>query len=314
MNFPWGHNRRINLASNHSRLKYGQRIQKVTIDAGFTCPNRDGSISVGGCSFCDNNAFNPGYCTGSKPISQQIQQGIDFHKRRYRKAGKYMAYFQAYSNTYAPVDILRKRYFEALSCDDVIGIVIGTRPDCIDEEKLDLLEEINLNYELIVEYGIESVYDSTLKTVNRGHNFETTKKAIELTSKRNITTGGHIIFGLPGESHSMMIDSAKILSDLPLNTIKFHQLQIVKGTIVGNQYLKEPESFKQFELDEYIQFIVEYLELLRPDIIVERLAGETQPDYNLSKKWNIRYDQVLQMIEKEMENKDTWQGKKYISN
>ncbi len=312
MEFPWGHNRRINLASNHSRLKFGQRIQKVTIDAGFSCPNRDGAVSTGGCTFCDNNAFNPSYCTGSKPIKQQIEEGMAFHKKRYRKAGKYMAYFQAYSNTYATVDILRKRYLEALECEDVIGLVIGTRPDCIDEKKLDLLEELNRNYELIVEYGIESVFDSTLKLVNRGHDFATTRWAIEQTSIRNITTGGHIIFGLPGESRSMMMESAGILSALPLNTIKFHQLQIVKGTIIGKQYLENPNAFKQFELDEYIQFIIEYLELLRPDIIVERLAGETQPDYNLSKKWNIRYDRVLQMIEKEMEKQNTWQGKKYI--
>ena len=311
MNYPWGHNRPINLASNDTKREFGGRVQKVTIDAGFSCPNRDGTLSTGGCSFCNNNAFNPGYCEPSKPIRNQIEQGILFHKSRYRKADKFLAYFQAYSNTYADVEILRKRYYEALETDGIIGLVIGTRPDCINEKILTLLEEINASHHMVVEYGVESVYNETLIKINRGHSFEKSKWAIEQTAKRNIKTGAHFIFGLPGENKEMMLKSSATISSLPIKTVKFHQLQIVKGTEIGKVFLRNPKAFNLFELEEYIEFIIDFLSFLRPDIVVERLAGETQPDYNLAKKWNIRYDQVLQLIEKKMIEKNTWQGKNY---
>jgi radical SAM protein (TIGR01212 family) len=310
--FPWGHSRRINLASNNTKKEFGSRLQKVTIDAGFTCPNRDGKISEGGCSFCNNNAFNPSYCQPEKSITEQINQGLDFHKKRYRKAGNHVAYFQAYSNTYAPVEVLRERYFEALNHENIIGLVIGTRPDCIDENVLALLNEINKQYYLVLELGIESVYNETLNNINRGHSFEKSVWAINEANKLGIRTGGHIIFGLPGETRKMMLESAKVLSELPLHSLKFHQLQIVKDTRIGRQFTQEPEVFKLFGLYEYIDFIIEYLGLLSPSIVIERLAGETQPDYNLGMKWNIRYDQVLRHIEEKMEEKNEWQGKHYI--
>lgn len=309
MNFPWGHNRRINMASNHTKKEFGGRLQKVTIDAGFTCPNRDGSRSVGGCDFCNNNAFNPSYCQPNKTITEQINEGIDFHKGRYKSATQYAAYFQAYSNTYAPIDVLRQRYYEALNHESIIGLYIGTRPDCLDAEIFDLLEEINKKYYLVLELGIESVYEDTLLRINRGHSFFDSKTAVNEAHRRGIKTGGHFIFGLPGETRKMMIDSAKKVAQLPLHSIKFHQLQFVKNTKIGEKFLEDPTQFKQFEFDEYIEFISEYLTHIPSDIIVERLAGETQKDYNLSSKWKMRYDQVLQHIERYMEKNNLWQGK-----
>lgn len=311
MEYLWGNKRRFNAASNAIKKEFGSRVQKVTIDAGFTCPNRDGTKSTGGCTFCNNDAFNPSYCQPEKSVKQQIEEGIQFHEKRYRSASKYLAYFQAFSNTYKPANELRKLYNEALEHENVIGLIIGTRPDCMNDEIYSLLEEINENYYVVVEFGIESVFNSTLEKINRGHTFEESKMAILETSKRGIRCGGHIIFGLPGETKEMMLESAKTLSLLPVESLKFHQLQFVKGTKIGEDYLINPNNYKQFELDEYVEFISLYLSYLSPKIVVERLAGETQPGLNLGKTWNIRYDQVLQRIEKYMEQHDIWQGKMY---
>lgn len=311
MNYSWGHSRRFNAASNAIKKEFGSRIQKVTIDAGFTCPNRDGTKSTGGCTFCNNDAFNPSYCIPEKPVIQQIEEGIRFHEKRYRSAGQFLAYFQAYSNTYKPVEELRKLYYDALNHNKVTGLIIGTRPDCVNNDIFDLLQEISQKYYVVIEYGIESVYNSTLERINRGHSFEETKAAVLESRKRGIRCGGHIIFGLPGETKEMMLQSAVTLSALPLESIKFHQLQIVKGTKIGEDYLLFPGKYKQFELEEYIEFMCEYLSLLSPNIVVERLAGETQPGLNLGKTWGIRYDQVLQKIEKRMEQMDIWQGKNF---
>lgn len=309
--FEWGHTRRYNAAANAIKIRYGSRIQKLTIDAGFTCPNRDGSKSTGGCTFCNNQAFNPSYCEPNKPIRKQIAEGIRFHEKRYKKATKYMAYFQAYSNTYANLDVLRQRYFEALENENVIGLIIGTRPDCITPEIVELLSEIHSNHELRIEFGIESVYDKTLKEINRGHTFKETIEAFELCSKNGLECGGHIILGLPGENREMIIDSANILSSLPLANLKLHQLHYVKDSLLGKEFLKAPAKFKQFSLDEYIDVVIAFLEKLKPQIVIERLAGETRPNLNLGTTWGIRYDKVLQRIEKELEQRDTWQGKRY---
>ncbi|MBQ5689498.1 MAG: TIGR01212 family radical SAM protein, partial [Bacteroidales bacterium] len=225
--------RRFNSYNSYFTRIFGGRVQKISIDAGFSCPNRDGKISTGGCSFCRNDAFNPSYCRPEKSIRQQIEEGIEFHQRRYRRAKQYLAYFQPYSNTYKNVDELEKIYRQALEVEGVIGIVVGTRPDCIDEEKLALLKEINKTHYVMIEYGVESVYDETLKRINRGHDFETAKKAICLTHDYGLPCGGHFIFGLPGESREMMINAADIISELSLTTVKFHQLQIFKDTLMA---------------------------------------------------------------------------------
>lgn len=310
--FPWGDTRRFNSYNAYFTKQFGSRVQKISIDAGFSCPNRDGKISTGGCTFCSNDAFNPSYCRPEKTIRQQIEEGIEFHKRRYRRANQYLAYFQPYSNTYKPLDELKKIYSQALEIPEIAGIVIGTRPDLIDEDILQYLAEIQKTHYVIVEYGIESVYDATLRHVNRGHDFATAKRAVELTAAYNLPCGGHFIFGLPGETKPMMLDAADIISQLPLTTVKFHQLQIFKNTTMADEYMQHKKAFHLFELEEYIDFVIDFTERLNPNIVIERFAGEVPPRYLLSEPWmKLRYDEVLARIEKRMEERDTWQGKSY---
>ncbi|MBQ8223009.1 MAG: TIGR01212 family radical SAM protein [Bacteroidales bacterium] len=308
-------NRRFNSYNSYFVKNFGGRVQKISIDAGFSCPNRDGKISTGGCSFCRNDAFNPSYCRPEKSICQQIEEGIEFHQRRYRRAKQYLAYFQPFSNTYKNVDELEKLYKEALEVEGVIGIVIGTRPDCIDEEKLSMLKEINKSHYVMLEYGVESVYDETLKRINRGHDFETAKKAICLTHEYGLPCGAHFIFGLPGESREMMLNAANIISDLPLTTVKFHQLQIFKDTSMAEEYLSNPEAFHLFTLEDYIDFVIDFTERLNPNFVIERFAGEVPPRFLISEPWmNLRYDEVLNLIEKRMEERNTFQGKLTMNN
>ena len=305
--------RRFNSYSGFYKRLFGSRVQKLSISAGFTCPNRDGTISTGGCTFCSNEAFNPSYCSPEKSIRQQIEEGIEFHQKRYRRADKYLAFFQSYSNTYKPLEELKALYQQALDLPSIIGIVIGTRPDCIDEPLLHYLNKVQKTRYVMLEYGVESVYDDTLKHVNRGHDFATAKRAIQMTAEHGIPCGGHFIFGLPGETKSMMLDAADIISQLPLTTVKFHQLQIFKGTKMAEEYLQHPEAFHLFSLDEYIDFVIDFVERLNPSIIIERFAGEVPPRYLVSEPWmKLRYDEVLQRIERRMEERDSWQGKKRL--
>ncbi len=312
--FPWGDNRRFNSYSSYFTREFGGRVQKISIDAGFSCPNRDGKISTGGCAFCRNDAFNPSYCHSGKSVRQQIEEGIGFHQRRYRRAKSYLAYFQAYSNTYKPVDELEKLYCEALSVEGVSGLVIGTRPDCISEKILAMLQRIRsiFNTYIIVEYGIESVYDSTLQRINRGHGFDIARKAVELTREYGFHCGGHLIFGLPGETRDMMLHAADVVSKLPLTSVKFHQLQIFKDTKMADEYLANPSDFQLFILEDYIEFVIDFIERLNPNIVIERFAGEVPPRFLVSKPWlNLRYDQVLSLIEKRLEERNTYQGKNF---
>jgi radical SAM protein (TIGR01212 family) len=310
MTFPWGHERRFNSFPEYFRKHYGERVQKLTIDAGFTCPNRDGTVGRGGCAYCNNDAFNPSYCSPQKSIRQQLLEGIEFHRVRYRRAEQYLAYFQAYSGSYAPLDRLRELYGEALSVPDVIGIVIGTRPDCVDSEKLDYMATLSRKYYVAVEYGMESCSNSTLKRVNRGHTVEQCIQAIEETSARGIRVGTHLIFGLPGETRQEMLNAAAVINRLPVDTVKLHQLQIAAGTAFAGQYASHPEQFNLFGRDEYIDFVVQFLERLNPKIVVERFAGEMPPRYMASPGWGlIRNVELWRMLEKRMEELDTWQGK-----
>ena len=308
--YKWENNRRFNAYSDYFKKLFGGRIQKLSVDAGFSCPNRTPDTREGGCSFCNNDAFNPSYCNPEKSVTQQLHEGIEFHSRRYKNNCGYLVYFQAYSNTYAPLSKLKKLYNEALGMDNIKGLVIGTRPDCVDEEKLDYFSELSEKSYLIIEYGIESCYDKTLERVNRGHTFEDTVKAINETNKRGIKTGGHIIFGLPGESREEMLQEASVLSSLPLNNIKFHQMQIIKNTQIAKEYLSNPLSFKLFEFEEYIEFIVEFVEKLNPGFVIERIAGEAPPStLAVNYRWNKRNDEILRFFEKKLEEKNTWQGK-----
>jgi uncharacterized protein len=308
--YPWGHNRRFNSYTEYIRKTFGGRIQKVVVDAGFTCPNRDGTKGTGGCSYCNNDAFNPSYCNPKEPIPYQIKKGIDFHAVRYRRAEQFLVYFQPYSNTYAPLSRLKALYEEALGYPDVIGLVIGTRPDCMDDEKLCYLQELSGKVYIQVEYGVESCYDKTLLRINRCHSFGESIEMMRKTREKGIRTGAHFIFGLPGETREEMVASAGLISSLPVDTIKFHQLQIVKGTPMELEYISHPETFHHFTLEGYITFIVDLLEHLNPGIVIERFCGEVPPRLLHKSEWGlIRYDNILRLIEKELENRETWQGK-----
>lgn len=310
MTYPWGDNRRFNSYSNYFKRIFGGRVQKISIDAGFSCPNRDGTISQGGCTFCSNEAFNPSYCRPEKSVTQQIDEGITFHSRRYRRAEHYLAYFQPYSNTFKPIDELDRIYKEALAHDKIAGIVIGTRPDLINDDILSLLTDIQRTHYVMLEYGIESVYDETLRSVNRGHDFGTAQKAVRMTADAGIPCGAHFIFGLPGETKKMMLDAAGIISQMPLTTVKFHQLQIFKDTPVAEQYKLHPETFHLFGLDEYTDFVIDFVERLNPDIVIERFAGEVPPRFLATSAWTgMRYDEVLRHIEQRMDERDAFQGR-----
>lgn len=310
--YHWGHSRRFNSYGEYFRKEFGQRVQKVSIDAGFTCPNRDGTLSRGGCTYCNNDAFNPSYCSSDKSITQQLDEGIEFHKVRYRRAKKYLAYFQTYSNTYAPIQKLKPIYEEALAYPGVAGLVIGTRPDCIDNAKLDWFREIGREHYIILEYGIESCYNKTLDRINRQHTWEQSVEAIRRTADAGIKTGAHLIFGLPGESQEDMLAEAALLSTLPLTTIKFHQLQIVKGTAMERDFKKNPETYDMFIFKNYIRFIIRFIERLNPEFIIERFTGEVPPPFHVGPGWGtIRNDEIVKLIENQLAAQNTWQGKYY---
>ena len=303
---------RYNSYIGYFKKTYGERLQKVVVDAGFTCPNRDGLVGTGGCTYCDNAAFHPGYSTAGIPIHEQIDEGIKFHRVRYRKAEKFLAYFQPYSNTYAPLERLREVYEEALSHPLVAGIVIGTRPDCVDEAKLDYLASLARDHVVVIEYGIESVYDRTLRRINRGHSFEDAARAVEMTAARGLTQGAHFIFGLPGETVGDMLAYAPIINKMPLHSVKFHQLQIVRGTAMEQEFASHPSDFVTFSLDEYLDFIADLLERLRPDLYIERFAGEVPPRFVNSTPWGLlRNTELIRLLEQRLEERNTFQGRLY---
>ena len=309
MIYPWGDERRFNSYAAYFRRVFGHRMQKVTINAGFSCPNRDGTISTGGCTFCDNAAFTPSYCDSAKSITQQIDEGIEFHRKRYRTAQQYLAYFQSFSNTYAPLERLRECYDEALAHPDIAGIVVGTRPDCVDEQKLDYFAELSRKKYVTIEYGVESCYDETLRRINRGHDFATAERAIRMTAERGIHCGAHFILGLPGESDEMLVEQVERINALPLTTIKFHQLQLFRGTPLAREWDEHPERFRFWTIEEYLDLFVEILRRLRPDIVVERFAGEAPPRYHHTEGWGlVRNEQLLAMLDKRLELRGVHQG------
>ena len=313
--YPWGHNRRFNTYADYFKSRFGERVQKVSVDAGFTCPNRDGTQGRGGCTYCNNDAFNPSYCQPEKSVRQQILEGITFHKVRYRRAEKYLAYFQAYSNTYAELDYLKKVYTEALDVPGVVGLVVGTRPDCVDDEKLDYFAELAKKKYLIIEYGIESCYNKTLEKINRQHSYEQSVEAIQKTAQRGIRSGAHLIFGLPGETREEMLHEAEIISRLPLDNVKFHQLQIIKGTQMAKDYALNPRDFNLFSWEEYREFMIDFLERLNPRFVVERITGEAPPRFLAGPRWGLkRTDQILNLFEQRLEERNTWQGRLYNEN
>ena len=267
------------------RQQFPFRVQKISIDAGFTCPNRDGRISTGGCIYCDNRTFNPSYCQRRLPISAQLEEGKRFFAHKYPDM-KYLAYFQAFTNTYAPLSQLRALYEEALQVDDIVGIVIGTRPDCVSDELLDYLAELSQRTFVLVEYGLESTNNDTLLRINRGHTFQQSIEALERTKQRGLLTGAHIILGLPGEDAAESLRQAPILSALPIDILKIHQMQIIRGTRLAEEYAQKP--FHIYSVEEYIELIAAYIQRLRPDMVLERFVSQSPKELLIAPHWGLK--------------------------
>jgi radical SAM protein (TIGR01212 family) len=308
--YRWGTARRYNSYADWFSGFFGGRVQKVSINAGFTCPNRDGTLGYGGCTYCNNEAFIPGYCTPDKSVTEQIEQGIEFHRRRYRRATGYIAYFQAYTNTYAGLDKLAGLYNEALNHPAVTGLVIGTRPDCVTGELLDRLAVMARDYFISVEYGIESVNDDTLMRINRGHDFASVAKAVEETASRGLNAGAHLIFGLPGDTRSGITESADIISSMPITSLKIRQLQLVKGTVMANEYRQNPDAFDLYSLDEYLDLVISFAERLSPGIMIDRISGEAPPRLlDDPRNWHLRSNEIFSLFEQRLDERNTWQGR-----
>jgi len=298
-----------NAYSDFILAKYGERVQKVTVDAGFSCPNRDGTLASGGCIYCNNDSFNPAGNDPAKSIHRQVNEGILILQRRY-KAQKYFVYFQPYSNTYAPLEKLKTYYQEALTAHPgVIGLTIGTRPDCVDEQKLDYLAGLARKFDITIEYGLESIYDDTLIKINRQHDFKSYLQAVDLTRQRGIQTCTHIILGFPWETQTQWLHEAGVLADIPMNFLKIHQLHIVKNTELGRQYLQQP--FELLAYPEYISLVCSFLEKLNPRIVIQRLFAETPADLLLAPRWHKSNTEILRDIAQEFERRNSWQGEKY---
>jgi len=287
---------------------FGTAIYKVNIDAGFTCPNRDGSLGFGGCIYCNNDSFRPTSCKPSLPVREQVKNGISYLSRRYG-ANKFLAYFQPYSNTYASVNELEAFYKEALEEPSVIGLAIGTRPDCVDSEKLSLLESLAKNHFILVEYGLQSIYDKTLQFINRGHDYKTFLDAVSLTKSRGISVGAHLIVGFPTETKEEMLNMADEISGLHPDFLKIHQLQVVKDTLLAEMYKENP--FHTFEYEEYLDFIVDFIERLSPDIVLQRLFATTPDEILIAPRWDRSRHQITNDIQQRFVDRNTFQGKRY---
>ncbi|MCL7765288.1 TIGR01212 family radical SAM protein [Polaribacter sp. Z014] len=297
--------------SSFIKLNFGERVQKISLDIGFSCPNRDGSKGYGGCTYCNNNTFNPDYCEPNKSVKQQLQEGISRFSSKY-KTQQYLAYFQAYTNTYSDFESLKKMYEEALSVPNVIGLVIGTRPDCISDEVIDYLSFLSKTHFISLEFGVESTLNNTLKKVNRCHSYDDSIATFNKCKNKGFHLGAHLIIGLPGETKEDLLNHAIEISKLPIDTLKLHHLQIVKQSIMASQYKRNPEDFNLFTPESYIAFITQFVALLRPDIVIERFISQAPIDLLIAPKWNgLKNFEMVAKIDKQMELENTWQGKDY---
>ena len=301
---------RYNDLSAYLSAHFPYKVQKISLNAGFTCPNRDGTVGYGGCTYCNNQTFNPAYCKTEKTVTEQLEEGKQFFARKYPEM-KFLAYFQAYTNTYAELEELKRKYEEALSVPNVVGIVIGTRPDCMPDTLLDYLEDLNQRTFLVVEYGVESTDNDTLKRINRGHTFEVAEEAIRKMAARGIRVGAHIILGLPGETNEQLIKQAGVLSALPLTTLKLHKLQLIKGTRMAHEFETQPEDFHLYSSDEYIDLVIDYVEHLRPDLVLERFVSQSPKELLIAPDWGLKNHEFTDKVKKRMRERDAWQGKKY---
>ncbi|MBO7230200.1 MAG: TIGR01212 family radical SAM protein [Bacteroidaceae bacterium] len=289
---------------------FNYKVQKITIDGGFTCPNRDGTKGRGGCTYCNNRTFNPAFCHKHLPVKEQMREGIAFFSHKYPDM-RYLAYFQAYTNTYDSLANLKQRYEDALSVEGCVGIVIGTRPDCMPEELLDYLVELQKRTFVLIEYGIESTSDRTLLRINRGHDYACAVDAVKRTAARGIPVGAHIILGLPGESREELMKQAAVLSELPLTTLKLHQLQLIRGTRMAEEYAETPSDFSLFSVENYIETVVDYVERLNPDFVLERFASQSPKELLIAPDWGLKNHELVDKIKRRMRERDTWQGKIY---
>lgn len=308
MSYSNKNSRRYNDYPSFSRSFFGERVQKISVNAGFTCPNRDGKTGIGGCTYCNNQSFNPEYCTPATSITQQLQQGIRFFEPKY-KTQKYLAYFQAYTNTYEPIEKLTQKYNEALNVPGVIGLVIGTRPDCVDDTLLGFLAELSGKHYITIEYGVESTLDRTLGFINRGHSFQSAVDAINKTAAFGIPVGAHLILGLPLETRDEILDHAVKLSDLPLHTLKLHQLQLIKGTKMAVQYQQNPEWFRFYTADEYIDLAIDFIEKLNPAFVIERFISQSPTELLLNQKWGLKNFEFVHRLERRLAERNTFQGR-----
>ena len=290
------------------KTEFAERVQKISINAGFTCPNRDGTKGIGGCTYCNNQTFSPEYCKSTKSVSSQVEEGITFFHHKY-KAQLYLAYFQSYTNTYDSFENLKAIYEEALSYPNVVGLVVGTRPDCVNDELLDYFAELTKKYYVMIEYGIESTNDETLKLINRGHDFACSEKAIRETALRGIRVGAHIILGLPKEDRETILSHASKLSNLPITALKIHQLQLVRGTKMAEQLKVHPEWFYLYSADEYIDLAIDFLERMNPKIAIERFVSQSPKELLIAPEWGLKNFEFTAKIEKQLIVRNTWQGR-----
>ncbi|MGN0015061.1 MAG: TIGR01212 family radical SAM protein [Candidatus Gastranaerophilaceae bacterium] len=288
---------------------FGQKVYKVTLDAGFSCPNRDGTLSVDGCIFCDETGSFSRLYSNTLSVQEQLRLGMSKNKDRYH-AKKFLAYFQAYTNTYKPLQELKEIYNQVF-IDDIVGMSIGTRPDCVDEQKLDLIASYNHDSRFIqVEYGIQSVHNKTLKLINRGHDFQCFQEACRLSKERNLKVCAHVILGLPGETKEDMLQTAKTIGSMGIDGIKIHMLAVMEGTKIHKMYLEN--NIQLMSEDEYIQTVCDFLELLPPDMVIQRLAGNGKKEFRIQPRWLGKKLELVGKMEKEFEKRGTKQGAKYL--
>jgi radical SAM protein (TIGR01212 family) len=299
---------RYNDLNSHLRSVFGERVQKITVDAGLTCPNRDGTKGTGGCIYCNPQGSGTGLSTKGLSIAEQIESAKKGVGQRY-KAKKFLAYFQSFTNTYAPVERLKEMYYEAFSVEGVVGLSIGTRPDCVDQEKIDLISEYAQKYLIWIEYGLQSVHDSTLHAINRGHDFDTFVRAVEMTKGHGIRICCHIILGLPGETREMMLESARRIASLGIDGVKLHLLYVVKGTALDEMYRKG--EYRCMTRDEYSELACDFLELLPSEMIIHRITADPHPDELVAPVWTLDKTPNRLAVINLLEKRDTWQGRLY---
>ena len=305
-------NKPYNEFSDFLKDVFPGKVQKISLNAGFTCPNRDGTKGFGGCTYCNNQTFSPEYCHTEKSITRQLEEGVAFFARKYPEM-RYLAYFQAYTNTYDATERLIAKYEEALRFPGVCGLIVGTRPDCMPDDLLDYFSDLSKHSFVLVEYGVESTLDKTLRRINRGHTYAEAEEAIRRMASRGIYTGAHLILGLPGESREEILSHAGRISKLPLTTLKLHQLQLIRNTRMAKEFEESPADFHLYSVDEYIDLVIDFVERLNPDIVVERFISQSPKELLIAPDWGLKNYEFTAKVLKRFAERNTWQGRRYDS-